>query len=173
MEASWRPILVDIPSGLFVTNNSAPFGSWDRGRVRLNPQGAPLESLQLIVPFRNVGTGPAIIVAASLSIGDHKSIAPAKISAPIVPPSLDELVKIEFEIPVGKKEHGTLVDDLQKKAGRPPWLVVVAYNDQAGTNLWRTEAHIHPSDESDWFVRQIALFDKTGRRVVISAPKSE
>jgi hypothetical protein len=173
LEASWRPILVDVPIGLFVVTSSSVFGSWDRGRVRVTEVGRPLQKLRATIPLRNVGSGPAIIVSSSLSIGDYKSIAAPEISAPIVPPAMDELTNIEFDIDVGRKDLGSLVDDLQKEGpDRPPWLVVVAYRDQAGSNLWRTEAHVYPSEEHRWYVRQVALVDgKTGRTVVMSGPK--
>jgi hypothetical protein len=172
LEASWRPILVDVPAGLFTT--AGGFGLWDMGRVRIQEMGVPLERLRVVLPLRNVGTGPAIITSGSLSIRDHKSLAVAEISAPIVPPGANELTKIEFDISVARKDLGTLVEDLQKPGDdRPPWLVVVGYTDQAGSNLWRTEVHIYPSDGSSWFVRQVALVDgKTGRPVVMSGPKS-
>jgi hypothetical protein len=173
LEASWRPILVDVPLGLFVS--SGTFMSFDRGRVQLTRVGTPLVKLRPMVPLRNVGSGPAIILGGSLSIGSHRSVAPAEISAPIVPPDTSELVTIGFEILADRADLGTLVDDLQKEtADRPPWLVVVAYTDQAGSNQWRTEVHVHPIDANGWYVRQVALVDgKTDRTVVMSGPKTE
>jgi hypothetical protein len=169
LEASWRPILVDVPIGELEERGS--IWSFDRGRPSLQRMSAPTKYLRPTVPLLNAGLGPAVITSASLDVRDKASVGVPQISSSIVPAG--HLTTIFFEVPLDREDLAPLVEELIKEGdSRPPLLVRVHYGDQAGRGQWLSEIHIHPASAARWYVRQVRVVDaKTHRTVFMSGPK--
>jgi len=137
LEATWRPFLVDVPYG-FATRGSARGGSGDAAVINVwkNDNG----SMEADVPLRNIGSGPAIINRAEVSVNQLHERA-SRWSPAIVAPG--EVVRLRFEVALGTATRNALVDAL---ANLRPCVVTVFYSDQ-GTGKWRSRIQLHRSPE--------------------------
>jgi hypothetical protein len=137
LEASWRPFLVDVPWG-YATRGSAMGGSGDAAVMDVwkNDNG----SVEADVPLRNIGSGPAIITRAGLSVTQLHWPA-ARFSTSIVAPG--EVVRIRFEVAPGDATRNGITDALLNLR---PFVVTVFYADQ-GTGKWRSRVYVHKSPE--------------------------
>jgi hypothetical protein len=133
LEASWRPFLVDVPYG-FANRGSARGGVGDAAVIDVwkNDNG----SMEADVPLRNIGSGPAIINKAGISVTQLHAAA-ARWSPAIVAPG--EVVRIRFEVAPGAATSNALLDALAKLQ---PCVVTVFYADQ-GTGKWRSRVYLH------------------------------
>jgi hypothetical protein len=153
LETSWRPRLVDVPWGQYRVPDTIR-GQYDLATVTVHRlDQSPATRVE--IPLRNIGTGPAIIKGAGLSVDSDVGWSGASISRTIVAP--DELTRIRFDVPHDRAELQPMLDALDK--GNRTALIDVAYTDQVGTRTYRSQAHLHKSETSGWRVRQLALFD--------------
>jgi hypothetical protein len=176
LEASFRPLLADVPLGF----RSYP----DEGRsvevVREQFEHIQDESQVITgvdygrpgfysVALRNVGTGPAVVTEVTLQAAGV-TWNECTISAAIVPPG--ELSRFTFTIPADRDELVPIRNEILRST---TMLVVVGYTDQAGLHRLRTEAHLsryrHAGGVSPWYVRQVATFEGDGEEpITMSAP---
>jgi hypothetical protein len=156
LEASWQPILVDVPLGKYVEDfevfRGERLGQIDQGRVSVaRTQGG---ALRCSVPFRNIGNGPAIIVGAGIQ-GDGAGPA-ARISRAIVAPG--ELTDLSFRFEADREDMNALQDSIEHNR---PFSVTVGYRDQTGRKGWTSRADVVPDGAGlhhEWAVRQVALY---------------
>src|SRR5438270_13976841 len=87
-------------------------------------------SMEADIPLRNIGSGPAVINRAEISVGQLHERA-ARWSPAIVAPG--EVVRVRFEVATGTATRDALVNAL---ANLLPCVVTVFYADQ-GTGEWR------------------------------------
>ncbi len=153
LEASWRPRLVDVPWGQYRVPDSIR-GHYDLATVIVHKLDQT-SATRVEMPLRNIGTGPAIIKGAGLSVDSDVGWSGASISRTIVAP--DELTRIRFDVPHDRAELQPMLDTLDQ--GNRTVLIDVAYTDQGGTRTYRSQAHLHHTATSGWRVRQVALFD--------------
>jgi hypothetical protein len=170
LEASWRPMLVDVPIGELVQHTQ--WFSSDAGRPSLQVMNSPKRYVRPTVPLLNAGSGPAVITAASLMIQDKPSRGVPQMSSSIVPPG--HVTTVLFDLPLDEPAVEEMAEALKAEGkDRPPWVAEVRYGDQAATGEWITEVHVHPARERMWYVSQIRLLDARTRRVLVtSAPRA-
>jgi hypothetical protein len=133
LEASWRPFLVDVPYG-FANRGSARGGVGDAAVIDVwkNDNG----SQEADVPLRNIGSGPAIIHRAEVSVNQLHERA-SRWSPAIVAPG--EVVRLRFLVATGTATRNALIDALKKLE---PCVITVFYADQ-GTGKWRSRVYLH------------------------------
>ena len=156
LEASWRPRLVDVPYGQYRVPDA--MGQSDLARVIVARLPGP-PATRVEIPLRNIGTGPAFIQGAALSVDSEADLSGGSISRTIVAPQ--ELTRIRFDVPRDRAELQPIVNSLDK--GDRAVLIEVKYTDQGGGRTYRSQAHLHLTAPSGWRVRQVALFDGDSR----------
>ena len=157
LEASWRPVLVDVPLGKYFTGTSDP------AVIQVAPPStAPLSGS---VPFRNVGSGPAIVKAGAVSADGVAWVV--SFSSTIVP--LNEITQVSFAIPRDRPELKPMVESIER---RNPFIASLSYTDQGGRNIWVSKAHVVPTARG-WEVRQIDLhLEGSEQPPLVSGPTS-
>ena len=156
LEASWRPLLVDVPFGFATRRISSP-GSLGPLEVDVAPVEADKRQdgvVRVIVPFRNIGSGPAVISRAVMSFGQLHTEATA-FSSSIV--AAREAVRIFFDVaPTGAVPINVIS---QLDSGRP-FTVAVFYGDQGGARAWRSRAQLHrPPSTKRYQVLNVELYE--------------
>jgi hypothetical protein len=147
LEASWRPVLVDVPGA-----QVAVF-SHDGG------------GLDVTVKLRNIGSGPAIISRAGLSAGSAGVLA-SRIRSSVVGP--DEMTTIDFALPPEPPEARAIMANLKADAAVA---VTVFYGDQGGHHRWRTRAEVDkPGPDSGWWIRDVELSEENAEPFAKSGP---
>jgi hypothetical protein len=154
LEASWRPLLTDVPGGQYIEkleNRPSELVRVDHGQVDVFIDN---QASQLVcrIPFRNIGAGPAFVVGADLS-GGGVSWNPASMSRSII--AAQELTLVIFNLPMDRADLQPLINAVQQ-AQSPT--ATLAYTDQGGQNRWRTTLFLHSENKKDWKVRQVAVY---------------
>lgn len=150
MEASWRPLLVDVPWEL-AQRSSAFQGKTDAAEIDINKTQEGDVTVE--VPLRNIGAGPAIITKAGLSVGQLHAEA-TNLSTAIVAP--DQIVRATFKIKTGTPTANGLISAL---SAQEPFVVTVFYGDQGGTGSWRSRIYIHrPPNYRVYVVERMEIY---------------
>lgn len=154
LEASWRPILVDVPWGYARYEGEdahlidAYSGPWSAGGPTLTV---------FDVPFRNIGSGPAVIRRALIAGGVATSDAESFTSSMVAP---KELARVKFVLPHDEAVPKAIADMLKSKEPRSPAVAAtVWYSDQRGQRTWRTRAELRASGDGRYVVDKIALYN--------------
>jgi type II secretory pathway pseudopilin PulG len=152
LTASWQPILVDVPRGVADVHVMEKAGDYD-----------------LSVPFRNVGTGTAILLGLGVTVMGENG-PPGRMLSAIVPPG--EITRLGFWLQASDPRYSTLIGNLKRG---DPFEVSVSYTDQHGSPAWMTMAHVSPVRPGVWAVRQVGLYRPPGAATpyVMSGPASE
>jgi hypothetical protein len=110
-------------------------------------------SVAVEVPLRNIGTGPAVITKAGLSVTQLHDEA-TRLSIGIV--AVGEVVRMSFDI---QSEGATLKALHSALSARQPFVVTVFYGDQGGTGSWRSRVYVHvPPKDNRYEVDRVELF---------------
>jgi hypothetical protein len=138
LEASQRPMLVDLPPEL--ADAYSHILVWP---LSTPPEDLDKSAVQVQVPFRNIGAGPATLHKVMLSVAQlhHDGERPKR---PIVPPR--EHATAAFTVKRKDGKSARLIDSLQT---RRPFSVTIWYRD-LGERVWRTRLEIAFDD--DWGV---------------------
>ena len=149
LESSWRPMLVDVPSGM-AKREIPPFLAMDAAEV--NVYKAPESGLRLVaVSLRNIGSGPAFVSKASLSMG---AVGAQMTDASSLVIARDEIAHVEFRFdPSATPELAAVAGGLDNDQ---PCRVNVEYSDLGG-HQWRSWAHLRRYRA--WIVDKVELFD--------------
>jgi hypothetical protein len=166
LEASWRPLLTDVPLGQYV-ERSAMYGAMvierDYGQVNVSSNATDTETT-CEVSFRNIGSGPAIIKGAGIT-GDGVDWNVDSMSRTIIAPG--EFTTVTSKIPHERPDLKRLVDAIEQGQ---VLTVGLSYTDQGGRNRWRTTFFLHRENE-DWRVRQVAVYEGDAvEPIAMSAP---
>jgi hypothetical protein len=154
LEASWRPILVDVPRGFSVDGDedAHEFGMYVGKWSDAGPRLAAFE-----VPFRNIGSGPAFIRRALIAGG----VAPYEaysFTGSIVSPG--EMAKVKFVLLQTEAVPIAILEMLQSKEPRTAEVAVtVWYTDQRGQRTWRTRAVLGTIHDDRYEVSRVALYE--------------
>jgi hypothetical protein len=150
LEASWRPLLVDVPWG-YRNRSMALGGVGDAAEVDVTTtqQG----HIALDVPVRNIGSGPAVITRVGLSVTQLHDEA-TSLSSGIV--AAGEVLRLGFEV---KADSATLKALNAALAARHPFVVTVFYGDQSGLGKWRTRIYFHkPTKANVYDVEHVEVY---------------
>jgi hypothetical protein len=158
LEASWRPVLVDVLPPL----NRAD-ADFSNAGVSPRQRGG----LTVSVRLRNIGSGPAIISRAGLSAGAAGVEASRTISAVVAP---GDMTTLEFDLPAENTEAHAVIAALTAQA---PVAVTVFYGDQGGHHRWRTRAELHSRDKFTWRIRSLELSEENAEPFAKSGPMFE
>jgi len=156
LESSWRPLVVDVPFGYAVRRVTQPpysdVGEADAAEVTAVKRGDG--TARVVVPFRNIGSGPALISKAVLSIGQLHAEA-TSFSSSVV--AAREVVRVYFELaPAG----AILINLISQIDAGKAFTVAVFYGDQGGTGHWRSRAVVHrPAGASSYEVLNVELYE--------------
>jgi hypothetical protein len=154
LEASWRPLLVDVPFGFATRPRGTIYGGGTEDLASVTGLKLDDGTGRVVVPFRNIGSGPAIISRAVLSFGQLHADA-TSFSSSIV--AVSEVVRIRFEIaPAG----AVLINLISQLGEGKPFTVTVFYVDQGSVGTWRSRAQLHcPSQAQGYKVLNVDLYE--------------
>jgi hypothetical protein len=154
LEASWRPLLVDVPFGFATRPRGTIYGGGTEDLASVTGLKLDDGTGRVVVPFRNIGSGPAIISRAVLSFGQLQADA-TSFSSSIV--AVREVVHIRFDIaPAG----AVLINLISQLDAGKPFTVTVFYGDQGSVGTWRSRAQLHcPSQVQGYKVLNVDLYE--------------
>ena len=157
LEASWHPMLVDLPYGYSVRPPVfGTIGAMDDSVIRIgvndSTTGEPYPKVHFTICLRNIGTGAAIVLGMGARI--HETSLSGNVSNAIVAPS--EVVRFSFDLERERPDRLPMIEHLERGQ---PFTLEVLYSDQVDRNRFRSVAHVHRrGDPSVWLVRQVALY---------------
>jgi hypothetical protein len=155
LEASWRPLLVDVPRGFATRAVSGPLAQMTEvDAAEVVGVKRSDGTARVVVPFRNIGSGPAVVTKAVLSFGQLHADA-TSFSSSIV--AVREVVHIHFDLaPVG----AALINIISQLEASRPFTVAVFYGDQGGVGKWRSRAQLHrPAQGRLYSVLNVELYE--------------
>jgi len=138
LEASIQPLLVDVPPNMFVTRErirfdeaKAEFDVEDRSELVLRDEPS---FVLCSIPFRNVGTGVALVRGLGLRFGQGESGWSGRASRAVISPS--EITRLIFAVP---KDRPELTEHLPSLI-QGQCVVEIAYTNADGTHPLITRA---------------------------------
>lgn len=147
LEASWRPVLVDV---------LPPLQRADADYSTAGATPRPAGGFDFRVRFRNVGSGPAIIGRAGIHAGSAGVLATG-ISSSVVAPG--EMTTLEFQLKQEATEAHPVIANIRS---RDAVTVDVSYGDQGGHHRWVTRAEVYPVEVGTWRIRSVQLSEENG-----------
>lgn len=154
LESSWRPFLVDVPVGYATRPVFSPGGTVMADAAGINFYKRENGTARVAVPFRNIGSGLAVIAKSGLSFGQLHTAA-TSFSSSIV--AVGEVVRVVFEIePAG----AVLINLISQLDAGKPFVVTVFYGDQSGVGKWRSRAQVfRPAGNVNYEVLNVELYE--------------
>jgi hypothetical protein len=143
LEGTIRPILADVPLGLFreSVRGPVPLGMepTDPASIEIRRQ-ASVETV-CTVPMRNVGTGVAVLESVTAQVDNDQTDRSGEAQARLIPPG--EIVRLSFHVPIPPEDQ---------------FWVRAPYTDIANGQLTRTKLYVRREDGEGWRVRGTALY---------------
>ena len=158
--ASVRPVIVEVPLGVYRTEGRKEgnilYPTVDEGRVEFDIDRD--HSFSIMIPVRNIGTGPAFVHSAMIT-SNPGSLTTAFVDHQAVPQG--ELAHVSLDVPSDDPFHQAVVN-VHLTGGLA---AMIRYFDVGGVQ--RTQSVVRVSvrkpDEQEWsqriaYVRQVELF---------------
>jgi len=137
LQAAFRPVIVDVPLGLYMEPSKTNYNPDDLGAIhwRNEPDGV----VRLTVPVRNVGPGPAFVYGSWVSAvtADSK----AEIDHQVIPPNEIAVISIETRRPTTMRKA---LEEALKPGGS--YAVTLSYLDLSGTRRFQSIIHLATKD---------------------------
>jgi len=149
LEASSRPVLTDVPMGP-ETRYSPMLGQVPASEIAVGKDQQGTVTVEM--PLRNIGSGPAVIKKATLSVGQLHTTAAALTSSIV---AVGESVLIGFEI---KPKGAVLVNLASQIAAMQPCIVTVDYGGQGGPGSWRSRVYLQAQRANRYHVERVELY---------------
>jgi len=154
LEASIRPVVVDVPVGLYLGEGGL-IGQ-DRGEISCT--FGTDQSIDLSVPVRNIGSGPAFVRRALLTTGPG-NVLDAEANRRVIPTG--ELAKIFIKVRPDFIGHGAVAAAVTSVGALA---VALEYSDLGGEQRTQTLVHLYRFRSADghsqghFLVEQVELF---------------
>jgi hypothetical protein len=147
LAASVQPLVTDVPLDQYRQPEVRQLGHHDLGAIVVNQIN---DSLEILVPIRNIGSGPAFIRVGSIG-GAVGMDVPAIFDREVIAAG-----ELAFAAANVSQEHISYAN-LQLLTTEGTWRLIVQYGDLSGDRKFQSELKIRSQPEKPYYIRQVRI----------------